>query len=99
MISAEIAIKYAKRLCEANPSAPWLRWDDATAIATLRKDLPVQCWEVMIGDPQRENWFDYELDDFPMKLFFVAESGNFYGFQSMRKIITADQIGKEIIIP
>jgi hypothetical protein len=99
MISADIALQNARRLCEANCSKEWLRWDEATAEVTLREDLPVVCWEVMIGDPLRQNWFEYEIDDFPMRLYFDAATGAFYGYQSMRTIVTADLIGKEIIIP
>lgn len=99
MISAAMALEKAKRMCEANPSREWLHWDEASAKATLREDLPMTCWEVMIGDPRREKWFDYELDDFPTRLFFDAMTGGFYGFQAMRGIVTVDCMGKEIVIP
>lgn len=99
MIPQQTALDNARRLCAANPNRPWLQWHEASASATLRQDLPVICWEVMIGDPPRQNWFDYEVDDAPTRLFFKADSGEFYGFQTMRGINMVDKMNNEIIIP
>lgn len=99
MIPQQTAIDNARRLCAANPNRPWLQWHEASATAILRQDLPVSCWEIMIGDPPKQNWFDYEMDDAPTRLFFNATNGEFYGFQSMRGIVTIDQIKTEITIP